>query len=87
MDYKARSAYKDSKIVNEYDSKRFYSIRGKVINFLEKSAIEKAIKYIALPAASEILDLPCGTGRISIFLAEKGYKVMGGDISPEMIDY
>ena len=32
-----------------------------------------------------ILDLCCGTGRISRYLAAEGYKVTGVDISPEMI--
>lgn len=33
-----------------------------------------------------VLDLCCGTGNASVLLAEKGYEVVGIDISPEMID-
>lgn len=32
-----------------------------------------------------ILDLGCGTGNLTFALAEKGYKLTGVDISPEMI--
>lgn len=86
MMYKARIAYRDYKIADAYDKKRFHSIKGKVTDYLEKSAIEKALNGIPIPAASRILDLPCGTGRISALLAKKGHMIIGGDISPAMID-
>ncbi|MFI3312808.1 MAG: class I SAM-dependent methyltransferase [Eubacteriales bacterium] len=34
---------------------------------------------------NSILDLACGTGSLSLILAERGYEVMGLDISPEML--
>jgi len=86
MDYRARKVYKDAKVVNEYDRKRFHSLKGKITDGLEKLMIEKAVEYISLPHCSKILDLPCGTGRISIFLAGKGYMVTGGDISQAMVE-
>ncbi|MDH7602868.1 MAG: methyltransferase domain-containing protein [Armatimonadota bacterium] len=33
-----------------------------------------------------VLDLACGTGNVSELLAHRGYKVVGVDISPEMIE-
>ena len=35
--------------------------------------------------AENVLDLACGTGSISAFLAEKGYSVTGLDLSEEML--
>ena len=32
-----------------------------------------------------LLDLACGTGSVSVRLAEKGYEVIGLDLSPEML--
>jgi len=32
-----------------------------------------------------LLDLACGTGSVSVRLAEKGYEVIGVDLSPEML--
>lgn len=32
-----------------------------------------------------LLDLACGTGSVSVRLAEKGYEVIGADLSPEML--
>jgi ubiquinone/menaquinone biosynthesis C-methylase UbiE len=34
-----------------------------------------------------MLDLCCGTGTVSLLLAEKGYDVTGVDISPEMVEH
>ena len=85
MAYKARTAYRNAKIVTEYNKKRFYSLKGRITDKLEKWVIEKALRHISLPVKSKILDLPCGTGRISMFLAKKRYVVTGGDISASMI--
>ncbi|MBQ1280947.1 MAG: methyltransferase domain-containing protein [Oscillospiraceae bacterium] len=33
----------------------------------------------------KVLDLACGTGTLSVLLAERGYQVLGADISEEML--
>ena len=45
--------------------------------------IAKTKQY--LPHGSSILDVGCGTGTISILLANEGYKVTGIDLSEEML--
>ena len=47
------------------------------INFIDRFAKEKG--YL------KVLDIPCGTGRISLPLAEKGYDVTGIDFNPNVI--
>lgn len=37
------------------------------------------------PAPSQVADLGCGTGTLSVLLAEQGYGVTGVDLSPAMI--
>ncbi|MCM2284852.1 MAG: methyltransferase domain-containing protein [Desulfobacula sp.] len=43
-------------------------------------------RYICLAAGGKALDLACGTGRNSLFLAEKGFRVEAVDISRMAID-
>ena len=33
-----------------------------------------------------VLDLACGTGQLALCLAQAGYRVMGVDLSPQMLD-
>ena len=38
------------------------------------------------PAGAEILDVPCGLGRLSLAFAARGYRVTGVDLSRECLD-
>lgn len=49
--------------------------------------MQNITSYLALPKAAHIADLPCGKGRHSIYLNSLGYKVTGGDLSKNSIDY
>jgi len=53
-------------------------------NTLEE--VEFIIEELKLPAGSHILDVGCGTGRHSIELARRGYKMTGVDISTGMLN-
>ncbi|MDC0231155.1 class I SAM-dependent methyltransferase, partial [Aureispira] len=45
------------------------------------------IRHLEIERCSKILDLACGKGRHSKYLAEKGFEVVGVDLSSESIDY
>ncbi len=49
--------------------------------------IAKLVNAIAPKKRSRMLDLACGKGRHSIFLANQGYDVTGLDLSPQSIEY
>jgi SAM-dependent methyltransferase len=47
----------------------------------EVEKLDKIFQEWNVPTGSKILDLSCGIGRHSIYLAKKGYQVVGYDIS------
>ena len=50
----------------------------------EADVIERAL---AATAGAELLDVPCGGGRLSLVLAERGYRVTGVDLSCEFLEH
>ena len=51
----------------------------------EKACILECLKSI--PSGSRVLDLPCGTGRLTRELVSRGYKVTGADVSEAMLGH
>ena len=47
--------------------------------------IDNLIDFLNPPPHSKMLDLACGKGRHSVFLAEKGFDIIGVDLSEESI--
>jgi ubiquinone/menaquinone biosynthesis C-methylase UbiE len=76
--------YKEIEVAESYDQERFNSISGKAFDHFEKQSISRA--FSGLPRNATILDAPCGTGRLAERLLEDGYRVLGMDISPAMLD-
>jgi SAM-dependent methyltransferase len=52
-----------------------------------RNTLDNLLQALALPPGAGILDLACGKGRHSRYLAEKGYDVTGLDISQKSISY
>lgn len=44
-------------------------------------------KVLAVPPPAKLLDIPCGGGRHSLDLAERGYAMTGVDISPIFLEH
>lgn len=85
MEYTAKKAYRDHLVASGYDAKRFRGWKGRLTHKLELSLIDRALKKAGITPPAAILDLPCGTGRLSLHLAQQGYRVTGMDISRAMV--
>ena len=86
MKYTANKVYQDNDIANEYDKERFYGIKGRFVDWREKKLMVNAIKYCGIVPPAQIIDVPTGTARLAIDLANVGYDVTGLDISNKMIE-
>lgn len=66
----------------------YYHILYKDRNDADAQLFMKNITaFLALSKTTHILDLPCGKGRHSVFLNSLGYKVTGGDLSENSINF
>ncbi|MEK6531882.1 MAG: methyltransferase domain-containing protein, partial [Deltaproteobacteria bacterium] len=81
--YEARGDYKKEE-AEVYDEKRFSSLKGRLYQWLQKSNIVKALS--TLPPKARVLDLPCGTGRVTEVMAGMGFVVTAGDLSVHMLE-
>ena len=75
--------YRDAAVAADYDQHRFTTPARKRRNVRKWRAIQKALAET--PDVLSVLDLPCGTGRFTGRLAEMGVKVVGSDISLQMM--
>jgi ubiquinone/menaquinone biosynthesis C-methylase UbiE len=75
--YRGRTKY-DQKTAVAYQERKPGKHRA------EMSLMDRALVHI--PKSHRVLDVPCGGGRVSVHLAQQGYKVSAGDLSDAMIE-
>lgn len=76
--------YRDPEIASSYDEYRFSSTLGKWGHEREVRAFIRALDRTY--GVTTALDAPCGTGRMTRVLINKGIRVTGVDISRHMIN-
>ena len=64
---------------------RYYNLLYKDKDYIGEAGFIHDLIQKHSPAAKNILDLGCGTGRHDLLLAEKGYAIAGVDMSEEML--
>jgi ubiquinone/menaquinone biosynthesis C-methylase UbiE len=78
-----RRFYQSREVAADYDFHRFSSPRRARRNLRKWRTILRALAETE--GVRSVLDLPCGTGRFTGPLAERGFTVVGCDISHEMM--
>jgi ubiquinone/menaquinone biosynthesis C-methylase UbiE len=66
----------------DYDKTRFNDNMGRHLDYLHKKILWSFINY---PGNDTVLEVGVGTGRFGTWLAKKGFKVVGVDLSKEML--
>jgi SAM-dependent methyltransferase len=73
--------------VDWFDSKYYHTLYKSRDEEEAKDALDNLLRALSLPTGSRILDLACGKGRHSRYLAAQGFDVTGLDISSASITF
>ena len=68
-----------------FDTDYYHKLYNKRDDREAERFIGNIIDYLKLPEGSKVLDVACGKGRHAKAISEKGYKVVGTDLSPNSI--
>jgi ubiquinone/menaquinone biosynthesis C-methylase UbiE len=83
MTFDPRTEYQDEATAEQYDQKRFSTISGKLFQWAERKVLDRIVEQVS--PGSLVMDAPCGTGRLLPLYLAKGYRILGVDISGEMM--
>jgi len=83
MNYPARHRYR-GETASAYDRVRFRFFKDRFLDQRERTAVVRLARGRFGPGA-ELLEIACGTGRITEALAEDGFNVTATDLSEDMI--
>ncbi|MFX0054752.1 MAG: class I SAM-dependent DNA methyltransferase [Candidatus Hermodarchaeota archaeon] len=70
----------------ERPSERYYRTTARFYDLFAERPDETLYLELAKRFGSPILELACGTGRITLLLAQAGYDITGIELSPEMLE-
>lgn len=74
--------------VAEYERRRYRGLDQRLVHWRETKILNKWLKNLASQSQFPCycLDAPCGYGRFSLLLLEKGFILFSGDLSPAMVE-
>lgn len=81
---KKKDFYRSAEVAAMYDAERFVGPFKRQRNLRKWRVVTAALADLGEDIA-RVVDLPCGTGRFTGPLADRGYEVVGSDISREMM--
>lgn len=74
-------------MANWYDYPQYYDMVFRDETADEVAFFEEAFKEFATKKVKRVLEPGCGSGRLVVAMAKKGYDVTGLDLSDPMLDY
>lgn len=79
-----RAACTHSRVVSGMTYERFAAIYDEV---MDEQLYTQWLDFTArhIPISAQLLELACGTGKLAVAFAQKGYQVTGLDLSEEML--
>lgn len=84
--YEDRAGFFGTKYMEGDDSLEGFQSIPQTLSMRTAQEVDGIVRLLSLPPGGSVLDCPCGYGRHSVSLAERGYKVVGSDINQEMLD-
>lgn len=79
-----KNYYKEKDIVASYEKSRYGNIKKSLPHWLDCDAVEDLIRKHAA-GQGPLLDLACGTGRLTRALGTKGWTVVSADFAADML--
>jgi SAM-dependent methyltransferase len=71
--------------VRDYEKRRYRGLDQRLVHAREMKLIRKMVDRVRSDTTEGLaLDLPCGYGRFTSFLRDRGFRVVGADLSVEM---
>lgn len=75
--------YRDARVARDYDALRETGWLRRRREAMQRRLLARGLAGLA--PGSTVLDVPCGTGRFTPWLAELGYRSLGADLSRDML--
>lgn len=79
-----KAGYSSPKVAARYDKVRCSNFEDALNHRSMLAALRKGLRLV--PDGGRVLDIPCGTGRFTWYLAQRGYQTVASDISMPMMD-
>jgi len=83
ISYKGKIVYRNKEVVQQYDKLRFSTLLGRLVDKLEKTVVLELLQIKV--RTKVVIDVPCGTGRITEALTNDNRYIVGADISKNMV--
>lgn len=75
------------RVKSDTQSAESYSKRRPEKHAFEMQMVSEAMQLLPLGEVRTVLDAPCGVGRLTVWLGQKGYEVTGVDLGEAAIDF